>query len=59
MSFLKGDVNHDQQIGLVDIQMVLRNLGKPSSLLTNYFDPMGDGKINIMDTVYVIRDWAQ
>lgn len=55
--FAKGDVNHDGQVNQADMTMILNNFGSSSSLLPNYFDPVGDGKINILDTGFVIRDW--
>jgi hypothetical protein len=55
--FAKGDVNHDTLVNANDMQKVLLNFGKQPSQVTNYFDPVGDAKINSWDFGYIRKDW--
>jgi hypothetical protein len=52
--FQKGDVNHDGLVNQADMSSVLQNFGKQPSQVPNYFDPVGDTKINILDTGSII-----
>lgn len=52
-----GDVNCDSAVDAQDVLMVLRNYGKNPSGVSNYHDPLADGKINGLDLGLVIKDW--
>jgi uncharacterized protein (DUF362 family) len=59
-TYVKGDVNHSDgadAVNLQDILMVLGNWMKTPSSVANYFDPLGDSKINSLDFGWVLRDW--
>jgi len=56
-TYLKGDVDHNGIVNLEDIKKIFLNYGKSPSLVSNYFDPVGDIKINLLDFGWVVRDW--
>ena len=38
--------------------MIVDNFNRNSADVPDYFDPVGDGKINDLDFGYVIKDWS-
>jgi len=56
-AYAKGDVNHDGMVNVTDIKLAINNFSTSAGSLPNYFDPIGDIKINIFDAGWVIQDW--
>jgi hypothetical protein len=55
--YFRGDVDHDDNVDNSDMELILTNYNINPSNVVNYYDPIEDSKINIMDVGWVIKDW--
>lgn len=55
----RGDVNCDQAVNQQDILTILTSYLRTPAEISNYFDPIGDTIINLLDFGWVVRDWGK
>jgi hypothetical protein len=55
--FSKGDVDQSGLVEPNDFLLVLNHFGNIESSNSSYFEPVKDGKTNMFDIAWVIKDW--